>query len=162
MGLFGSKDEINIRLCKGKIKSICGRSFMGGSGFEEQLEGDTLTFSVFQSSGTMSNQLIVALGDSYSIFGASSAHVSVTRYGQLTVELWVARNEAAVKQQYFPGFQETLEAKGYDVFYKNQRESDDSAQFSVSTTATPDNWESKLTALLNDVAVYVIKPLQRV
>jgi hypothetical protein len=162
MGLFGSKDEINIRISKGKIKSICGRSFMGGSDFEERLEGDTLTFSAFQSSGAMSSQLLSALGDSYSIFGASSAHVSVTRYGQLTVELYVARNEAGEKQQYFPGFQSTLEAKGYDVFYKNQRESDDSAMISVSTTATPANWESTLTTLLNDVSICIIKPLQRV
>ena len=161
MGLFGSKnnDEINVKAMSGKIKSICARSFMGGSDFEDCLEGDTFTVSALNS---LSAQLKEALGYSFSVFGAAAACVSVTRYGSITVELFTDKDEAKNKQPAFPSIASALEGKGYTVFYSNQRDEGSSASISISKDGvTKDELQTVLPAMLNDVAIYAVRVLQR-
>lgn len=157
MGLFGNKDEINVRLLKGQIKAICSRSFMGGSlDCDSDYSGISDTV-VFAQRYLPTPQMSRALGNMNACVIAS-----VTRYGSLTIELYVDDFVAEDKQKAFPQIAADLEGRGYGVYYKNKDNNFGKASMTItkdgSTSAT---WQADLTKMFNDVALYAMRPLER-
>lgn len=164
MGLFGSKNEINIRLSQGTIKSCVGKSFFGGSNLMTTIEGDTITLgaSARGLSGSLSKQLEDAVGyDLSSAFGSGAASISVTRYGLATVEL-VIGSSFPEKGRIFPSIISSLENMGYTNCYASEPTNDRCGTLSISTEVSPSNLANDLTKFLNAVAVCAVRPLTRV
>lgn len=159
MGLFGNRDEINLRLHKATIKAICSRSFMG-SGLDCDSDyygtsGDTLVFAQRMETP----QIVRSIG------GLNSCVIaSITRYGSFTIELHCWDYVSEEKQRAFPLIQEALERRGYSVYYKNKNGNDSTSHASIyishdgSTSAT---WQEDLSKMFTDVALYAMKTLER-
>ena len=155
MGLFGNKDDINVKLLSGSIKRVCGRSFMGGSSLETYVEGDTCRV---EARYVLSNQICEALGAMDAV-----VIVEVTRYGSFTVTLCCWDYVSMEKQRAFPRIQSTMEAKGYTVYYREVDNDKDSAYITITKDgATKQNWDDELAKFLNDIAVNALRPLSMI
>ena len=152
MGLFGNKDEINVKLLAGQIKSVCGRSFMGGSSLDTYVEGDTCRV---EARYLLSNRICEALGAMDAV-----VIVEVTRYGTFTATLCCWDYVSMEKQRAFPQIQATMEAKGDSVYYREVNDDKSSAYITITRDGSSKaTWKEDLTKFLNDIAVNALRPL---
>lgn len=159
MGLFGNKDEINVGLLKGQIRAICSRSFMGGSlDCDSDYNGGGSDTVIFAQRYLPTPQMCNALGNMDAV-----AIASVTRYGSFTIELFCWDYVAEEKQRAFPQIADTLEAKGYGVYYRNKGQSGSSTAYITITRdgSTKATWKEDLTKMFNDVSLYALRVLER-
>ncbi len=160
MGLFGSKnkDEINIKMEKGRIKAILSRSFFGGCELSELLEGDTLRYGASNGlSCSLNRKLSFALGE----WDGGACDVTISRYGNIEVSVVLGKQKTAAMQGKIQFLCDRLIDKGYDAFWSTY--SDQTAVIVVTKAGfTGLDYEMGLTKMLNDVAMEIIDKLQHI
>ncbi len=158
MGLFGSKDEIPIKLAKGQIKTICAKSFMGSHlECDSDYYGQGSDSVVFAQRYFATPQMCRALGNMN-----ACAKCTVTRYGSFTVDLFPWDFVAEEKQRAFPQIAQTLEDKGYGAFYQMKDANNSSCYLTITKDGSNrDTWKEDLTKMLNDIALYALRVLER-
>ncbi len=157
MGLFGfgNKDEINIKMEKGRIKAIISRSFMGGCQLSEMLEGDTLRYGASNGlSCSLNRRLGIALGE----WDGGGCDVAVSRYGNIEVSVVLGKQKTTLMQGKIQPICDRLTQKGYDAFWSSYG---DKAMIVITKTGfTGLDYETGLSKILNDVAMEIIDKLQ--